>query len=347
VIAATPPLPSISAMSRSASSSLQLITPGTGGVFDYATKLAGGLQAPLTEFSETTDISGWSGDLLLLHYSNYGYQKRGIPTWVPERVRTLRRQFKVFGVVFHELYAFGPPWRSAFWLSLMQQRIARDMLHEADFWHTNREAAAQWLRKASRSTVAPHRVLPVFSNIGEPGMAEGSREPSLVVFGAGSSRARTYAWNDGEIHRFARRHGLKIHDIGRPLPDGPMAQRLAKEGVVVHGMLSEAEVSRAMLSASFGVVEYPPIDTCKSGIFAAYSAHGMCPILLWRDYDPHDGLRAGLNYAAGFDAFAGATGADLFACASQIGHAARHWYEPHCVDAHVDALKKLHAEART
>ena len=32
MIAATPPLPSISAMSRSASSSLQLITPGTGEI---------------------------------------------------------------------------------------------------------------------------------------------------------------------------------------------------------------------------------------------------------------------------------------------------------------------------
>lgn len=334
------------AMPLSAPSSLQLITPGTGGVFDYAAKLAGGLQAPLTEFAETTDVSGWSGDMLLLHYSNYGYQKRGVPTWVPERIRTLREQFKVVGVVFHELYAFGPPWRSAFWLSLMQQRIARDMLHEADFWHTNREAAAQWLRKSSRAAVAPHRVLPVFSNIGEPPPAEGEREPSLVVFGAASSRARTYAWKDGEIHRFARRHGLRIHDIGRPLPDGPMAQRLAEEGVVVRGMLSEAEVSQAMLTARFGVVEYPPVDTCKSGIFAAYAAHGLCPILLWRDYTRHDGLEAGVNYAGGFDAFAKMGEGDLSAHAARIGRAARQWYEPHRVDAHVDALKKLHAEAR-
>ena len=333
-------------MSRDKPSSLQLIPPGGGGVFDYAAKLADDLQAPLRELTETTDVSDWSGDLLLLHYSSYGYQKRGIPTWLAERIRTLRQRFKVFGVVFHETYAFGPPWRSAFWLSPMQQRIARDVLREADFWHTNREAAAQWLRKSSHATVAPHRVLPVFSNIGEPPPAEGEREPSLVVFGATSSRERTYAWNDGEIHRFAQHHGLRIHDIGRILPDGPMAQRLAESGAVIHGMLSEAEVSRAMLAARFGVVRYEPIYACKSGIFAAYAAHGMCPILLWHDYDTHDGLQAGVNYAGGFEAFAKTGEGDLSAHAARIGRAARQWYEPHRVDAHVDALKKLHAEAR-
>ncbi|HUD32763.1 MAG TPA: hypothetical protein VMR43_07050 [Variovorax sp.] len=333
-------------MSRSAPSSLQLIPPGGGGVLDYAAKLADDLQAPVMELTETTDVSGWSGDLLLLHYSSYGYQKRGIPTWLAERIRTLRQRFRVFGVVFHETYAFGPPWRSAFWLSPMQQRIARDVLREADFWHTNREAAAQWLRKSSRAPVAPHRVLPVFSNIGEPPPVEREREPSLIVFGATSSRERTYAWNDGEIHRFAQQHGLRIHDIGRPLPDGPMARRLAESGAVVHGMLSEAEVSRAMLAARFGVVRYEPIYACKSGIFAAYAAHGMCPILLWHDYDTHDGLQAGVNYADGFDAFPKTGEGDLSAHAARIGRAARQWYEPHRVDAHVDALKKLHAEAR-
>jgi hypothetical protein len=334
-------------MSGRAPSSLQLITPGPGGVFDYAAKLADGLQAPAVEFAPTTDTSGWSGDMLLLHYSNYGYQKRGVPTWLPEHVRALRKRFKVFGVVFHELYAFGPPWRSAFWLSLTQQRIARDMLRQADFWHTNREVAVQWLLGASGSRPMPHRMLPVFSNVGEPPLADTPRDPVIAVFGGSSSRAKAYAWKGGEIYEFARRHGLRIHDIGPPLRDGALTKRMAREGVVVHGLLPEERVSAMLSAARFGVVEYGPFETSKSGIFAAYAAHGVCPILLWRLYDSHDGLQPGVNYAAGFGALDALGGGDLDAHATQIGRAARHWYEPHRVDAHVDALKTMSTEARS
>jgi hypothetical protein len=338
----------MSTMQGSGASSLQLIYPGTGGVLDYAAKIADAIQAPVVEYSHDTDTSGWSGDLLLLHYSNYGYQKRGIPTWMPGHVRELRKRFKVLGVIFHELYAFGPPWRSEFWLSGMQRRIARDTLRQADFWLTNREDAARWLRGSSGTTVAPHRVVPVFSNMGEPAVADlgAPREPTLIVFGGGPARARTYAWNGGEIHAFAQRHGLRIHDIGPPLPDEATTRRLVQEGAVVHGLLSEERVSAAMRSAAFGVVEYTTFDTAKSGIFAAYAAHGMCPVLLWRDYDVHDGLRAGVNYAAGFGALDALGTGDLLAQAARIGRAARQWYEPHRVDAHVDALKTLSAEAR-
>jgi hypothetical protein len=259
-------------------------------------------------------------------------------------MRELHKRFRVFGVVFHELYAFGPPWRSEFWLSGVQKRIARDLLLEADFWHTNRNAAAQWLVKSSQpKPPVPHRVVPVFSNVGEPPAIDTQREPVLVVFGSTAIRVKSYAWNNGEIYDFARRQGLRIHDIGSPLPDSPLSRRMAQEGVVMHGMLPAERVSAALSSARFGVVEYPPTYTSKSGIFAAYAAHGTCPILLWRDYDVHDGLLPGVNYVAGFG---GLEAGDAAAQAARIGRAARLWYEPHCVDAHVAALKNLSTEAR-
>ena len=88
----------------------------------------------------------------------------------------------------------------------------------------------------------------------------------------------------------AKRKGLEIHDIGPPMQDGALAQRLAQEGVVAHGKLSAEEVSRALSGAAYGALSYPTDYVSKSGVFAAYSAHGMCPILLWQDYRPHDGL---------------------------------------------------------
>lgn len=318
-------------------SSLSLIPPGTGGVRDYASVVGHPLHAPLMELKYDTDTASLSGDFVLLHFSGYGFEKRGIPLWLVRRIRSLRAQFKAVGVVFHELFATGPPWGSAFWLSGIQRRIARELLLESDFWLTNREDAARWL--LAQSKAAPHRVLPVFSNVGELDAIDTERQRRLVVFGSAGIRAQVYEWSDGEIFRSATRNGLEIHDIGPAMPEGPLAQRLVREGVVVHGKLPAEQVSAALAGADFGALAYPPDYVSKSGIFAAYCAHAVCPILLSRDYGEHDGLTANIHYVRGFGAL------DATVDARSVGGEAHRWYKPHRVDAHVAALRTLASEA--
>jgi hypothetical protein len=328
-------------MSSMHAASISLIPPGTGGVRDYATTVGGPLQSPLLELSPSTDTSSLSGDFLLLHFSGYGFQKRGVPVWLVRKVRSLRTQFKAFGVVFHELFApYGSPLGSAFWLSGYQKRIARQLLGLSDFWLTNREESGRWLLE-QHGQAAPHRVLPVFSNVGEPTSINDDREPRLVVFGSSGVRSNVYQWADGEIFRCVKRAGLEIHDIGPAIQDSALSQQLDHEGVVKHGKLSAQDVSRALSSAAYGALSYPTDYVSKSGVFAAYSAHGICPILLWQHYGAHDGLQANEHYAAGF----GALDASIID-SRRIGRAAREWYEPHCVNAHVTALRTLITEAR-
>ncbi|MGJ7490405.1 hypothetical protein [Variovorax sp. ZT4R33] len=321
-------------------SSLSVIPPGGGGVRDYASMIAGPLHAPLRELTAQTDTRDWSGDMLLLHFSGYGFQKRGVPTWLLAETERLRSRFTLFGVMFHELYAFGPPWRSAFWLSGVQRRIARKLAGQADFWLTNRDTAAQWLRVQAPS--APGRVLPVFSNVGEPEALENEREAAIAVFGSEAIRAQSYAWNNGEIFRFAKRNNLRIHDIGKPMQDAALANTLAEAGVVKHGMLPSEQVSQLLASARYGALCYPPDHVGKSGVFAAYAAHGTCPILLWKEWAPYDGLQPGVQYAAGFASLDGIKGPDPWL----VGRAARRWYEPHCIAAHAEAVQALCSEAR-
>src|SRR3954447_19172794 len=128
--------------------------PGTfDGVGDYALNLARALTANhgiTTTFlvaGKTTVqssegypvLSGLNGDLVteltqkhehvILHYVNYGYQARGVPFSLRAFVETLRRQLRGRWVTtFHELYASGPPWKSAFWLRPFQVHIAHDMI---------------------------------------------------------------------------------------------------------------------------------------------------------------------------------------------------------------------------
>lgn len=320
-------------------SSVSLIPPGGGGVQDYASTIAGPLHAPPLELTPDTDSSSWSGDLLLLHFSGYGFQKRGVPLWLLKRIDSLRSQFGSFGVVFHELFAFGPPWGSAFWLNSIQKRIARELVSVSDFWLTNRDESARWLLDQRQGT--PHRVLPVFSNVGEPQSIDAERLPRLVVFGSAGVRANVYRWAEGEVFRWARKSGLEIHDIGPASQDPLLVQRLRAEGVVSHGKLSADQVSKELSQASCGALAYPTDYVSKSGVFAAYCAHGICPVLLSKEYDAHDGLRPSVHYAAGFASLDPATSDTL-----AIGREARQWYEPHRIDAHVSALKTLVTEVQ-
>jgi hypothetical protein len=321
--------------------SVSIIPPGTGGVRDYAAAVGGQLQTPLLELTPTTDTSALSGDFLLLHFSGYGFQKRGVPVWLVRKIRSLRTQFKAVGIVFHELFApAGSPLGSAFWLNSYQKRIAKQLLMLSDFWLTNREESGRWLQDQCQAA-APHRVLPVFSTVGEPLSIDADREPRLIVFGSSGVRENVYRWSDGEIFRCAKRTGLEIHDIGPALQDRVLAQRLAQEGVVTHGKLSAEDVSHALSTAAFGALSYPPDYVSKSSVFSAYSAHGLCPILLWQDYGTHDGLTANVHYAAGFSALESS-----IIDSRAVGRAAHRWYEPHCVNAHVTALRALITEVR-
>ena len=327
-----------------ASSSISVIPPGPGGVYDFAVKLGDRLNAPVVELGRDTDTSAWSGDMMLLHFSGYGFQKRGVPLWLNREVRELRKRFRVFGVIFHELYASGPPWGSAFWLSGMQRRIAHELLLQADFWFANREGAAEWL--SANAPSVPNATMPVFSNVGEPESIDGhgrnpTRERTMVVFGSNSMRVQVYDWNDGEIFKVAQRAGLRIHAMGPPIQEATMSQRLAREGVSVQGRLPAEQVSAALLKAEYGALVYPPDYAAKSGIFAAYAAHGVCPVMLWKNGTARDGFQPGVNY---LDGFGGLEGGKSELNARLIGRAARQWYEPHSIDAQVATLKKLSTE---
>src|SRR5687768_7569655 len=128
-------------MSSAPDTVLQIVPhlPGTlDGVGDYALNLAKALSADhgiTTTFlvagkTSATSKDGYavlsglnhddSGELarkydhVILHYVNYGYQARGIPFSLRGFVKRLRAQLRGRWVTtFHELYASGPPWKSA------------------------------------------------------------------------------------------------------------------------------------------------------------------------------------------------------------------------------------------
>ncbi len=115
------------------------------GVGDYADALATGLERRLGERSEFVTGAmiakkNWCpppATAAILHYVNYGYDPRGIPSWLPGRLRGIPRLI----TVFHELYASGSWRQSAFWLQPWQKRIARSLARKIGRLHRQQRRA--------------------------------------------------------------------------------------------------------------------------------------------------------------------------------------------------------------
>src|SRR5258707_3620265 len=69
---------------------------------------------------------------VLLHYTGYGYDKRGAPFWLYRGIKSWLAEFtrgpaasqKRFSTVFHELWTPSPnPWKWEFYMHLVQRRL--------------------------------------------------------------------------------------------------------------------------------------------------------------------------------------------------------------------------------
>ncbi len=315
---------------------VHLLSPKQGGVLDYVDVcLSQDFEASekLTITKEQV-LSIHLPEHCLLHYSGYGFTNRGAPLWLLNKVKTDRARIKNFGVFFHELYAFGPPWGSAFWLSPVQRHIARRLAEMSDFWITNSEASSSWLCKFASQK--PHALLPVFSNVGEMQAYEPERIPKIVIFGGEHLRTKTYINAGVSLFEWAKNDGLIIHDIGPNITNREVSYLLQREGVIQHGRLDSESVSAYLKTAMFGVVAYQSNCAAKSGVFASYCAHGVCPVLISSNFDTADGLIASQHYIAGIP-----NHSILPKKSKIIGAKAWHWYQAHKVRKHISTIQSL------
>lgn len=326
------------------SAKIALVIPaGAGGVRDYAEVLAGALIDAgnaarvfdwCKEDASSIDELFTESDCIYLQYSGYGYARRGAPLWMLRHLEKRRSSIKSFGVFFHELYAFGPPWGSAFWLSPAQRYIAKRIARLSDFWLTNREESRQWL--SGSKVPVPNKALPVISNVGELRAYNSDRKKIAVVFGSGARRRNTYLSAGDALFSWAHRHGLALHDIGPAMSDTKMDTLLARHGVVRHGRLDKNEVAKLFSEAMYGLLACSLEYVEKSGIFAAYCAHGIAPLLITPRSSACDRLIPMCEHLEA-SAFANRHLPD---CTS-VGKAAWEWYQGHSLSAHLHELSRV------
>lgn len=322
---------------------MQLVPEGQGGVRDCMDRLAaqwsrlGVPNASLALSRESVRVRALHARLsdvvaaasppqsprctVLLHFSGYGYAPRGLCDWLLDELisaRAILGERMRLAVVFHELFASGPPWRSAFWVSPLQARIAARLARMSDVLWTNTGHHAEWLREAAGPRKPVH-VRPVFSNIGEPEHVPdlAARQPRAVVFGSPSTRRRAFEALRGRA-ALLRHLGIdELIEVGNGDPIGApgIACRHA-------GALPADAVGQLLQESRFGLIDYAPMHLGKSGVFAAYAAHGCVALNTAAGSPVADGLRHAEHYLT--------LGGDMHACdAQRVSQTARRWYAGH------------------
>ncbi|HEV3075634.1 MAG TPA: glycosyltransferase family 1 protein [Thermoanaerobaculia bacterium] len=226
--------------------------------------------------------------VVLVHYANYGYQRRGYPAWLVRGVCRWRAGAPGRRLVtyFHEVYASGPPWRSSFWVSPLQRRLAARLLGASDGAATSLGLYGRML--ARWRPACEVWVTPVFSTIGEPAAVPppGERLPrAMLVFGGAGNRQRAFGEQRAALAAACRALEVEeILDLGPPLAELPA--RLDGLPVRPLGALPAAAASAVLLRSYAGFLGYPASFLAKSTVFAAYCAHGLVPVCAWRRRQP-------------------------------------------------------------
>ena len=274
---------------------------------------------------------------VVLHFSGYGYQKRGVPVWLPQGLRIWRRRAGRVPLltIFHELYATGRPWQRSFWTSAVQKYIARSILNLSSTAITPTDLYSKRLSEWRDGDATEITAMPVFSNMGEPGCgpAPCARTAAAVVFGLAGVEDYIFGIYRSEIERIVSALGIeKIFDVGpRSLA---MPRTLAGAPVISKGVLPQGAVSELLQRARFGFVAYPLDFIAKSGVFAAYAAHGVVPIVLSDKQGTFDGLQPARHFLDGLRLGTSAGADDLASIQRELFT----WYTSHSLKVQAEFL---------
>jgi len=298
---------------------------------------AASIARALEESALPTDFSAADSQFAMLQLSPYGFDKNGCPFWL---VRGLRdwvcrdANRRKLITMFHELYAEGAPWTRTFWVSGLQRKATRDILTTTHYAMTGVQKFAQQLEAWSSGRRATVKCLPVPSNVGEPNAVPriSQRKRRICAFGI---RAGGNPLSDSVVGVLRTVIGRGAIEEIAVLGDSPIAQTFEGLGcrVETYKGLAADELSPILLDTILGLSWYPPEVLAKSGIFAAYCAHGVPALVLGspgRQSPSRDGLEPRMHFLLP----SGVTqhyDPDQF---QRISDHARQWYAGHGVAEH-------------
>lgn len=284
------------------------LTPGAGGVGDYTLRLLAnwpalpnlrllvppaGKERTASAQYRVEELGADAATVLeqlpvsdgkvLVQYSAYGFGRLGYPR---ELIRALidwkTKTRGLLVVMFHEIWTFWPITNKNSIVQFLHRRAIKKLLRCTDFVFTSTQSQAGHLRElAPRCAI---HVLPVGSTIRTNDDVDLVQQPGwVVVFGLESTRIQALQKMQDSLRSLASAGRIvKIITAGARVSSqtGEKERKLLtdlglKAGFEQKGPLPEREVSRLLLTASFGISGQDELSYAKSTIFMAYAAHGL------------------------------------------------------------------------
>jgi len=232
-------------------------------------------------------------DTALLHYVGYGYHRRGIPFWLLNGLKFWRKththsSYRLF-TIFHELYAFGLPWKSEFWLRPFQVKIAKSLIHFSETCFVSNYINKQEIQR--HKPLACIEIYPVASNFGEPTLSKFELELRLpnrwIICGGSESIRRSLKSFLKLILKIpSEYYPTQLDVIGGYKSEQitSLLEQCTTFSTAYYPQISTLVASELLAKASFAWLDYFgtgkvwPSMVFKSGIFAAYSAHGVITV---------------------------------------------------------------------
>ena len=253
---------------------------------------------PITILSEETPkgclslLTEQNFPAIILHYHQPASGRFSSLYWLLKglQLATALHKFPLI-VIFHELsLTFSV--RNIKIFHPLRLLAGRGIARTADTIVT---ASAGFQDLVSKWVKHPVKCLSVISNIGEPENVPilEERKRRMIIFGREYSRERVYKKYLREVLLCCENLKIEeIYDIGSP---GVKLPNLNEIRIVDIGEQPPEVVSQLMLTSLAGFFDYShcPGDLGKSGIFAAYCAHGLIPIS--SVYNPSESTGLSLN----------------------------------------------------
>jgi hypothetical protein len=231
----------------------------------------------------------------VLHYVGYGFQPKGIPTWMPGAIAHWKKADPTRRLVtmFHEMYAHSSPLRSPFWVAPIARRIIRELVKLSDSWITSCERYFKQLTIEFSARADLGHVLPIGSNIPvaeDPLQRDGATAGHgfrVVVFGLPRTRLWALERHCSLLRTLTDAGALdSITLLGKPnatLDEGAWQKLKSHIGPIprwhLRFDLSTGQISRELIRHDLGLLPNEIDTLTKSGVFAAFAAHGVLPVL--------------------------------------------------------------------
>jgi hypothetical protein len=233
-----------------------------------------------------------SPDTALLHYVGYGYHPRGIPFWLLNGLKLWQRthphsSYRLL-TMFHELYAFGPPWKSEFWLRPFQVKIAKKLMQYSETCFASNYIIKQEIQQ--HKPLAVIKIHPVASNFGEPKTSslELYRVPSRWIICGGTGlitrSLQSLIYLISKIPSEYYPAHLDVIGGYKSKKITILLEQCTNFSTAYYPQISPLSASKILAEASFAWLDYFgsgkvwPSMILKSTAFAACSAHGVITV---------------------------------------------------------------------